>query len=184
MKNYREVDFAGNRLDEVVESLLAAKEKGNLICVEFNGVMLYSDTVTMDGAYKEITGMTKKENDDAFNKFIENSKKEELEYQSRIPELIEKWIKEGKKVLTEDKWKEWEETVPIRLNDLYRGMELKYCLDLVKKLNEGTFEEPKTMIESQNHSRLSYSLICSMIKEFSPKGGEFVEYLNKGPTSI
>ena len=76
MKNYREVDFAGNRLDEVVESLLAAKEKGNLICVEFNGVMLYSDTVTMDGAYKEITGMTKKENDGAFNKFIEDLKKE------------------------------------------------------------------------------------------------------------
>ena len=30
MKNYREVDFAGNRLDEVVESLLASKEKETL----------------------------------------------------------------------------------------------------------------------------------------------------------
>lgn len=186
MKNYREVDFAGNRLDKVVEFLLSAKEKGNLICVEFNGVMLYSDTVTMDNAYIVVTGMTKKESDDAFNKFIEDSEKEKLEYQRRVPELIEKWVKEGKKVLTEDKWKEWEETVPIRLNDLYRGMELKYCLDLVKKLNEGTFEESKIMIESQNHSGLSYSLICSMIKEFSPKGKDFVEYLNKnkGLTSI
>lgn len=158
MEKYTKIDAnaIGWDIESVVEDLLKYKNEGKLISTEFNGVMLYSDTVTIDSAYKSITGKTKAE-------FDEDAKK--------------MWIKEGREILAEDKWELWEKIVPIRLSDLYRGMELRACLDIVKILNSGTLEEAKTMIEEQGHSGMSFSLVCSMVKEFSPRGEEFVEFV-------
>lgn len=59
-KDYLKVNFTlGDTIENVVNQLLEHKEKGQLVCGQFNGVTLHSDTVTMDRAYKEITGMTK-----------------------------------------------------------------------------------------------------------------------------
>lgn len=60
-KKYEQVDFLGDTVDEAVDKLLNYKQQGKLACGEFNGVTLYSDTVTMDSAYKRITTMTKSE---------------------------------------------------------------------------------------------------------------------------
>ena len=70
--------------------------------------------------------------------------------------MTEKWVKKGKQLLSEDKWKLWEEIVPIRLGDLYRGMELGATLEIVEILNNnGTLEEAKNAIENQDHSGMS-----------------------------
>ena len=59
-KKYREIEFlCGWNIERAVIELLEYKEKGELVCGEFNGHMLYSDTVTMDSAYLEITGKNK-----------------------------------------------------------------------------------------------------------------------------
>lgn len=64
-KNYLKVNFTpGDTIENAVNQLLKHKEKGQLAYGDFNGVTLYSDTVTMDGAYKEIIGKTKAEYDD------------------------------------------------------------------------------------------------------------------------
>lgn len=64
-KDYLKVKFKlGDSIENAVNQLLKHKEKGQLVCGEFNGVALYSDTVTMDGAHKAIIGMTKVEFDD------------------------------------------------------------------------------------------------------------------------
>lgn len=63
-KNYEEIKFLlGNTVEQAVNELLRYKGDGKLVCGDFNGVMLYSDTVTMDAAYKSITGKTKIEFD-------------------------------------------------------------------------------------------------------------------------
>jgi hypothetical protein len=68
--------------------------------------------------------------------------------------------------------------VPIRLDDLYQGMELKCCLDIVIELNNGcTLNEAKAIIESQGHSGMSFGLVCSMVKSFCDRGTEFVSYV-------
>ena len=92
--------------------------------------------------------------------------------------LKDKWITKGKKILTKDKWELWIKIVPIRLNDLYKGMELGCCLDLIEILNTGTMDEAKTEINNQCHSRASFNLVCSMVKEFSDIGDEFSNYVN------
>jgi hypothetical protein len=64
-KKYEQVKFLpGSTIEHVVNELLSYREKGQLAVAKFNGVTLYSDTVTMDSAYQEITGKTKTEFDD------------------------------------------------------------------------------------------------------------------------
>lgn len=63
-KQYKEIKFLlGSSIDEAVEELLSYKNEGILACGRFNDITLYSDTVTIDDAYKEITGKTKAEFD-------------------------------------------------------------------------------------------------------------------------
>jgi hypothetical protein len=52
---YEEVEFLkGSTIKEAVEKLLSYKDKGMLACGTFNTVTLYSDTVTLEGAYRSI----------------------------------------------------------------------------------------------------------------------------------
>jgi predicted nuclease with TOPRIM domain len=178
-KNYEEIEFcAGMTIKDAVKDLLRYKDKGILAKGSFNGIVLYSDTVSIDGAYQEIMGKTKAEFDKEQEDWRKDIQKRDQEFKESIPELTEMWIQKGKEVLTADKWDYWTEIVPYRLKDLYQGMELGNCLDIVKILNNnGTLEEAKEKISSQGHSGMSYSLVCSMVKEFCSRGNEFVEYV-------
>ncbi|MGL4761864.1 MAG: hypothetical protein ACRCWG_10490 [Sarcina sp.] len=132
----------------------------------------------MDGAYKLVTGMTKKEHDELIKNKAEEYEKECEEHQKQIPTKVEKWRAEGRKVLDEKHWELWDKVVPIRLGDLYQGMELGASLDIIKVLNEtGDLDRAKEIIESQNHSGMSFGLVCSMIKAFCDKGEEFAKFV-------
>lgn len=178
-KNYKKIDyFIGSTIETAVNQLLGYKAKGILACGDFNGTTLYSDTVTMDGAYLEIIGKTKAEFDKAQQEWREDIEKRDKEYKNNIPSLTKVWQKKGREILNEDKLELWDKIVPIRLGDLYQGMELGCCLDIVKILNNnGTLDEAKEMIESQDHSGMSYGLVCSMVREFCDRGQEFVDYV-------
>lgn len=179
MKYYKQIDFhAGMTIEEAVNKLLEYNKNGELVCGDFNGNTLYSDTVTMDCAYKKITGKIKSEFDKAQQEAIDNFKRQAEEHKSQIPSLTKKWMEKGREVLTEDKWELWDKIVPIRLDDLYQGMELGNTLSIIKILNNnGTMEEAKKEIENQGHSGSSFGLVCSMIKEFCNRGNDFVEYI-------
>jgi hypothetical protein len=63
-EKYEKIEFTpGSKIYQVVNVLLGYKQFRKLAYGKFNGVTLYSDTVTMDDAYKKITGMTKMEFD-------------------------------------------------------------------------------------------------------------------------
>ena len=177
-KRYLEVEFWGCTVEDAVKKLLDYKEKGKLAYGEFNGVTLYSDTVTMDDAYTEITGRTKSEFDKEQQEWRENLERQQREHEEKIPELTKVWIQKGREILTEDKLEIWSEIVHIRLNDLYQGMELGACLDIVNILNNnGALDEAKEKIESQEHSGMSFGLVCSMVRELCERGNDFVEYV-------
>ena len=178
-KEYKTIDFGyWASIKDAVIILWKYKKAGELVCGDFNGHTLYSDTVTMDGAYQQITGKTKAELDKAEQEWRENFDRKEREHKATIPELSREWMIKGREVLTEDRWEFWDKIVPIRLNDLYHGMELGCCLDIVEILNNGgTLDEAKQMIESQGHSGMSYSLVCAMVKEFCDRGQEFAKYV-------
>jgi len=168
----------GHTIEECVFELWGYKEKGISVSGEFNGVTLCSDTVTMYNAYMSITGKTKAQCEKDEQDRHDNYKKQEKEHEEKIPLLTTEWIKKGHDILTQDKWAFWDEIVPIRLGDLYQGMELGNCLDIIQILNNnGTLDDAKHTIESQNHSGMSYGLVCSMVKEFCARGNEFIKYV-------
>jgi len=174
--NYREIEFsAGQNIESVVKEL---KEHKDLVCGSFNGQMLYSDIDDVDSAFKKVTGRTKSE-------FDAEREKEHLEYEERkrkhketIPELTKEWIEKGNVILAEKYHETWAKCVPIRLGDLYEGMELGATLDIVKELNAGCeLETAKEIIEGQGHSGMSFGLVCSMVKSFCDRGNEFVNHV-------
>lgn len=176
-REYREIEFlAGDTIDMAVNELLKYKDKGILACGKFNGVMLYSDTVTLDDAYIQITGKTKAEREKEYQEWKENYEREEREHKEKIHELSKEWMKRGREILTEDYWSRWDEIVSVRLNDIYRGMELGCCIDIIRILNNGgTINEAKSILNNQNHSGTSYDLVRHMVKLFCDRGNEFYE---------
>lgn len=174
-KSYKEIEFGFGNIESAVKELKSHKE---LVCGSFNGEMLYSDIDDLDSAYKKITGKTKAELDEAERIRQEEYKEQQRKHKEAIPELTKEWIAKGKEVLEEKYIELWNKCVPIRLSDLYQGMELGMCLDIVKELNNGCeLQKAKEIIESQGHSGMSFGLICSMLKSFCDRGNEFVEYV-------
>lgn len=177
MKNYKKIDSCwGMTIDMAVNELLQYKERGELAFLEFNGIKLYSDTVTLDGAYIAITGITKADHEERVGKQREEYKREGEKYQAKSPLLVAVWQDKGRAFVKLDKLDLWDKCVPARLNDLYHGMELGACEEIIIALNNGcTIGEAKTIIENQNHSGMSYGLVRSMVREFAERGQEFFE---------
>ena len=121
--------------------------------------------------------MNKAEFDEAERLRHEQYKAEERRHNDAIPELTKEWVAKGMAILDEKYHDAWAECVPIRLGDLYRGMELGNCLEIVEQLNGGAaLEKVKPLIENQGHSGMSFGLVCSMVRSFCDRGAEFVTY--------
>lgn len=174
---YRKIEpLLGSSIESVIEEL---KSHVGLVYCEFNGKILYSDIDDVDSAYKKVTGMTKAECDEKKRIYQEKRKEEQLKHEESIPRLTEEWIAKGKSILDSEYHESWTHAVPIRLSDLYRGMELESTINIVKELNKGCeLNEAKAIIESQNHSGMSFSLVISMVKSFCKRGSEFADYVH------
>lgn len=177
---YKEIEFGiGSDIEQAVEQLLKHKDNGEAVYGEFNGVKLYSNQDTLESAFKKVTGKTKAEFDLQQKKEHNRYKKEEKEHKDNIPTLTKEWIDKGEKILDEEYHELWEKIVPIRLGDLYKGMELGSTLDIVAKLNINCdLIDAKNIIKNQGHSGMSYGLVRSMVKSFCKRGEEFSKYIN------
>jgi hypothetical protein len=174
---HRKIQFGFGNIESAVKELSQYKERGELVYGEFNGQKLYSDTDDLDSAYKKVTGLTKSEFDEAERKRNEEYEAEKRKHEESIPELTKEWIEKGNSILDKKYHETWAKCVPIRLSDLYRGMELGATLDIVKELNAGCeLQKAKDIIEGQGHSGMSFGLVCSMVKVFCDRGSEFVGY--------
>ena len=150
---------------------------------EFNDHTIYSFE-TLDEIFQKIVGMTK----DEYYKYAkeeEEKRQQELKtYKERIPELITYYKDKARGIIPENKLKYWDRIVPIRLNDLYRGMELQCLLDIITILNdenktkEDRFNNCYDLFYKQGHSGTSGMIVLSGLKQLHPLGYEFVDYFN------
>ena len=150
---------------------------------EFNDHTIYSYE-TLDEIFQKIVGMTK----DEYYKYAkeeEEKRQQELKtYKERIPELITYYKDKARGIIPENKLKYWDRIVPIRLNDLYRGMELQCLLDIITILNdenktkEDRFNNCYDLFYKQGHSGTSGMIVLSGLKQLHPLGYEFVDYFN------
>jgi hypothetical protein len=177
-KNYREIEFGFGTIESAIEELNKYKLRNELVFGVFNGQKLYSDVDNVDSAYIKITGKTKAECDEAERKRHEEYEEQQRKHKEAIPQLTKEWIEKGNAILDEKHHERWAKIVPIRLGDLYHGMELGATLDIVKPLNDGCeLEVAKKIIEDQGHSGMSFGLVCSMVNAFCDRGSEFVAFV-------
>ena len=179
-KQYKKIELeCGENIDSAIKLLNKYKAKNELVFINFNGHELYSDIDDLDSAYVKVTGKTKEQFDE-YQRLRHNEYEEEKrKHEESIPELAKEWINKGNKILDKEYHELWNECVPIRLLDLYRGMELGASLEIIDKLNKNcSLDEAKDIIDNQGHSGLSYNLVSSMVKAFCKRGNEFVNYIN------
>lgn len=177
-KQYKEIEFDFCSVEDAINKLKPYKENGELVFGTFNGQNLYSDIDNLNSAYLKITGKNKADFDLEQERWHEEQKEKDRKHKEAIPQLTIEWIEKGNEILDEKYRELWAKCVPVRLGDLYQGFELGACLDIVKPLNEGcTLDEAKAIIESQGHSGMSFSLVCSMVSAFCDRGSEFYNYV-------
>lgn len=169
------IEIALNRLKE------HAKLKGEPYCCDFNEHEITSKD-TLDEAYLRIIGMTKTEYDAKLQADHDDFKRREEEHKANIPNLIKEWIEKGHAILAPEYRELWDKIVPIRLGDLYRGMELGCTLDIIEILDksdnlEDVFKEAKEKMISQGHSGMSWGLMKSMLRVLHKHGDNFCSRL-------
>ena len=87
--------------------------------------------------------------------------------------------------MIEEELEYWDKCVPIRLNDLYQGMELGCTLSIIRVMKDKSISlderlvKARRVVDSQGHSGMSASLMFSMLCKFCPDGEKLVEYLRK-----
>lgn len=178
----KEIEFyAGDTIDTAWKKLLReSADCGDTCFGMFNDKEIRS-TDTLDEAYVKVLGKTKAEFGDAVKKEREEYERKKKEHEDNIPNLVPEYCEKARGVILEDQYEFWDKIVPIRLGDLYRGMELDATLDLCKIMRDesvGYDERIRKAYDTfmgQGHSGMSASLVASMLKAFCPDGKDLAD---------
>lgn len=178
----KEIDlFAGANLDQAIELLKHEAEQAGEPCFgKFNGKEIYS-TDTIDEAYIKVLGKSKAEYEEGWRKWREEQDRLEREHQDRIPKLTEQYRKEARGLVLDNELEYWDEIVPIRLGDLYHGMELQQVIDCCKIMRDESLvfsarlEKAYDVFMAEGHTGLSAGLTMAMLRRFCPYGNELAD---------
>lgn len=168
-------------IDNAVKMLQEYQARGESVYVEFNGHKLYSADITLDGAYKEITGQTKAEFDKVQEEWLENYRKEQAEKKEQAEQRIPEWLKRGEKLISADKKEMWEKYVKQSAQSkFYLGADVESALEIMEKIATGASqEEIDKLVHEQGHSGTSYVVVRSMVRDFYGQDIENLEVASK-----
>lgn len=178
----KEIEFyPGESIDSAWKKLLKESAECEDTCFgKFNDHEIFS-TDTLDEAYVKVTGQTKAEFDKEMQDWQDDYERKKKEHQERIPELTEKYCKEARGVILEDQYEYWDKIVPIRLGDLYEGMELGCTLDLCRIMRDESISYDRRLRKAykafmdQGHSGMSAGLVAHMLRTFCPDGNDLAD---------
>lgn len=172
----REIEFnCGDTIEECVNKI--NKCVNNDVYGVFNGQKFYPET-TLDEAYLMVTGLTKLEKDRKDEESRVARIKKDKEFQESIPSLIEGYEDRAVGVLKPSEFDYWCKIIPIRLSDMYNGMELDCTLSIGELLIDKKYEEAEELFRNQGHSGMSHGLVCLMVKRFCFNGEDFITLIN------
>lgn len=176
--------IAGTSIDDAYRQICEESSRcGVVVVCDFNGHQMRSDE-PLDTNYRRITGIGKDDIEKRRLEAIERYERREREHKAKIPELIKEYRQKAIGIIPDYKMSLWCEILPVRLNDLYHGMELGATLDLVSILNkknlsvEDRLKEAKTLLYDQGHSGMSGHLVLGMCCAFHPLGRRFATYVD------
>lgn len=177
----KKIEIYTGTIYDAMQRLYNEEKTANETCYcEFNGKQLYY-TDTMDEAYMKIVGMTKAEFDKKEEEWHKNYERELAEHKAKIPQLTEEYRKKARGLVLDGTLDFWDKIVPIRLDDLYRGMELQNTLDICSIMRDDSLTYDERLRKAykcfmdEGHSGMSASLTASMIKKFCPDGADVAD---------
>lgn len=181
----REVESCFGNIDSCLKELKEkAIEYGEDCRMRFNDKYLLS-TDTIDEAYLRIVGKSKAEHEQYLRKWHKEYERMEAEFKEKIPQLTEEYRSEARGLVIESELEYWDEIVPIRLDDLYHGMELDCTLDLCRVMRDDSLvfaarlEKAYDIFQKQGHSGMSHGLVMSMLRKFCPDGNELADAIKE-----
>jgi hypothetical protein len=167
---------AGQTLENAYNEMKRLAEESNKrVEAEFNTYSINSD-MSIDDVFLLITDKTYIQWLDYRQKQREEEKRKEEEFQNKLPELIEKYKQEARGLVIDSQLDYWDKIVPIRLNDLYQGMELGETLKYCKMMRDESMPLEDRLVKARQdfinsvHSGMSRSLMLKMIHTFVPDG--------------
>ena len=178
----KEIEFyCGMDIDDAWKKLLKESMECEETCFGiFNGKEIRS-TDTLDEVYVKITGETKAEYEKEMQDWRDEYERKEREHKDNIPNLIPDYCERARGVILEDQYEYWDKIVPIRLGDLYHGMELDNTLELCKIMRDESVNYDKRLRKAykafmdQGHSGMSANLVASMLRIFCPDGRDLAD---------
>lgn len=178
----KEIEFLpGSDIDSAWQELLReSADCKDTCCGMFNGKEIRS-TDTLDEVYVKVLGITKADFDDLVRREREEYDHRKKEHKDKIPNLTKEYREKARGIILEDQYEYWDKIVPIRLDDLYHGMELDCTLDLCKIMRDESISYDKRLRKAyktfidQGHSGMSASLVSSMLRVFCPNGDELAD---------
>ena len=91
---------------------------------------------------------------------------------------IHSYIIRGHKVFKEDKLDTWDKVVPVRVDDLYNGLEVENALQIVEEYERShDINECRRIFNEANHSGWSAGLVKVIIYQFYDKWLDIFEGL-------
>lgn len=178
----KEIEFLpGSDIDSAWQELLReSADCKDTCCGMFNGKEIRS-TDTLGEVYVKVLGITKADFYDLVRMEREEYDRKEKEHKDNIPNLTKEYREKARGIILEDQYEYWDKIVPIRLDDLYHGMELDCTLDLCKIMRDESISYDKRLRKAyktfmdQGHSGMSASLVASMLRAFCPNGDELAD---------
>lgn len=93
-------------------------------------------------------------------------------------EKVNELISRGHKLIAQKYWAKYDEIVPIRVDDLYGGLEVECFLDIIETYEKNKdLNECYYLFEKQAHSGWSAGLVAKMIYAFHDDGDKIVRKL-------
>jgi hypothetical protein len=129
----------------------------------------------------KIMGKTKGQYDKEMQDWRDEYDRKEKEHKDNIPNLVPGYCEKARGVILEDQYEYWDKIVPIRLGDLYHGMELNNTLELCKIMRDESVSYDKRLRKAykafmdQGHSGMSAGLVASMLRKFCPDGEDLAD---------
>ena len=174
--------YGGERLKDVVLKLEQLRRNNQInYYADFNGYKLYSIDVTMDKAYKEVIGCTKRTWNKRMQKKFEDNRKYIEESKKTALERLHIVIENGKKYIHSEKINKWTEFCQADAEGTYCGLITDNSLVVMQALEDNKpYEEIREIIDSQGHSGYSQSLLMHILLLFAKDGPKFYRYMRKG----
>lgn len=177
--------YAGCTIDKAYELLKKAEtESGKKAMAKFNGHEIYSYE-TLDEMYLKIMEMTESEAKEKHRQYMKELEEGNSMHISHIPELTVKYRERARGIIPEHLLSDWDDCVPIRLNDIYKGLELECCLNILSALSDEKitkqqrFKQCRELFYEQGHSGCSAEVLFSLLKYFHPLGAELVCFIKE-----